>query len=56
MRITGMFLGHWSSGFFLAQGPGKGSGVEYTLALLLMALAVLFGGAGALSIDGLIGR
>ena len=51
-----MFLSHWSSGFFLAQGPGKGSGVEYTLALLLMALAVMFGGAGALSIDGLIGR
>jgi len=50
-----MFLSHWSYGFFVAQGPGKGSGVEYTLALLLMALAVIFGGAGALSIDGLIG-
>lgn len=51
-----LFLGHWSNGFFLAQGPGKGSGIEYTLALFLMATAIVFGGAGALSIDGLIGR
>ena len=41
-------------GFFLAQGPGKGSGIEYTLALFLMATAIVFGGAGALSIDGLL--
>lgn len=51
-----LFLSHWSNGFFLAQGPGRGSGIEYTLALFLMALALVFGGAGALSIDGLIAR
>jgi putative oxidoreductase len=51
-----MVLGHGSNGFFLAQREGRGSGVEYTLALFLMALAVMVGGAGALSIDGLIGR
>ena len=51
-----LFLSHWSNGFFLAQGPGKGSGIEYTLALFLMALAVTFGGAGAFSIDGLLSR
>ena len=51
-----LFLSHWSNGFFLAQGPGKGSGIEYTLALFLMATALVFGGAGALSIDGLLGR
>lgn len=51
-----LFLGHWSNGFFLAQGPGKGSGIEYTLALFLMALAVMVGGAGALSIDGMLSR
>ena len=51
-----LFLSHWSSGFFLAQGPGKGSGIEYTLALLLMAVALVFGGAGALSIDGMLSR
>jgi len=51
-----LYLGHWGNGFFLAQGPGKGTGIEYTLALLLMALAVMIGGAGALSIDGLLSR
>lgn len=51
-----LFLGHWSNGFFLAQGPGKGSGIEYTLALLLMALTVMVGGAGAFSIDGMLSR
>jgi len=51
-----LFLSHWSNGFFLAQGPGKGSGIEYTLALFLMALALVFGGAGAFSIDGLIAK
>jgi uncharacterized membrane protein YphA (DoxX/SURF4 family) len=49
-----LYLGHWGNGFFLAQGPGKGSGIEYTLALLLMALALTFGGAGAFSLDGLL--
>ena len=51
-----MVLSHWSHGFFLASAPGKGSGIEYTLALFLMALAVMVGGAGALSIDGLLSR
>jgi putative oxidoreductase len=49
-----LYLSHWSNGFFLAQGPGKGSGIEYTLALFLMAVALMIGGAGALSIDGLL--
>jgi len=47
---------HWEWGFFLNQGPGKGSGIEYCLALMLMAIALVFGGAGALSIDGAISR
>jgi putative oxidoreductase len=51
-----LWMGHWSNGFFLAQRHGRGSGIEYTLALLLMTLAVLVGGAGALSIDGLIAK
>ena len=50
-----LFLSHWSNGFFLASGPGRGSGIEYTLALFLMATALVFGGAGALSIDGRLG-
>jgi putative oxidoreductase len=51
-----MFLSHWSNGFFLNQGPGKGSGIEYTFALVMMALALTVGGAGAWSIDGLLSR
>lgn len=51
-----MFLSHWEHGFFLTQRNNAGSGIEYTLALLLMALAVMIGGAGALSIDGLLSR
>jgi putative oxidoreductase len=51
-----MFLSHWSNGFFLNQGPGKGSGIEYTFALVMMALTLAVGGAGALSIDGMLSR
>jgi putative oxidoreductase len=47
---------HWEHGFFLARRPGEGSGVEYCLALFLMAIALLIGGGGALSIDGLLSR
>lgn len=53
---TAMFKSHWSNGFFLQQKHDRGSGIEYTLALLLMALALLAGGAGALSIDLMISR
>ena len=47
---------HWEHGFFLARRPGDGSGIEYCLALFLMALALVVGGGGALSIDGLLSR
>jgi putative oxidoreductase len=44
---------HWRNGFFLnwSLEPGKGHGFEMNLALIGMELAVLVGGAGALSID-----
>ena len=47
---------HWPNGFFInwALEPGKGHGFEMNLALIAMALAVLVGGAGILSIDRLI--
>jgi putative oxidoreductase len=47
---------HWEHGFFLARRPGEGSGMEYCLALLLMAAALVIGGAGALSLDRLIAQ
>ena len=47
---------HRPHGFFLnwSLTPGKGHGLEMNLALIGMALAVLIGGAGAVSIDRLI--
>jgi putative oxidoreductase len=53
---TAMFQSHWGNGFFLQQKHGRGSGIEYTFALLLMALTLVVGGAGALSIDRIISR
>jgi len=45
---------HWKNGFFLATQPGQSNGWEYNVTLIAMALAVLIGGAGALSVDFLI--
>jgi putative oxidoreductase len=47
---------HARHGFFInfAQTPGKGHGFEFNLALIVMALSILIGGAGALSVDRLI--
>ena len=47
---------HGKHGFFLnfAMTPGKGHGYEFNLVLIAMALSILIGGAGALSIDRLI--
>jgi putative oxidoreductase len=45
---------HWANGFFLATQPGQGNGWEFNFVLIAMALAVVIGGAGALSIDGLL--
>jgi putative oxidoreductase len=47
---------HWRNGFFLnwSLEPGKGHGFEMNLALIGMALAVLVGGGGTLSLDRLI--
>ena len=43
---------HGQHGFFLNLGvPGKGPGFEFNLALIAMALAILIGGAGILSLD-----
>ncbi|PYN52611.1 MAG: DoxX family protein [Candidatus Rokuibacteriota bacterium] len=47
---------HAAHGFFLnwSMTPGKGHGYELNLALIAMALALLIGGGGVLSIDRLI--
>jgi putative oxidoreductase len=47
---------HAPHGFFLnfALTPGKGHGYEFNLVLIAMALSILIGGAGFLSVDRLI--
>jgi len=44
---------HGQHGFFLnfSGTPGKGHGIEFNFVLIAMALAVLIGGAGMLSVD-----
>jgi len=44
---------HAQHGFFInfAGTPGKGHGIEFNFVLIAMALSILIGGAGALSID-----
>ena len=48
-----VFLVHLKNGFFLNHfgTPDKGHGIEFALALLCMALALVFTGAGFFSID-----
>jgi putative oxidoreductase len=45
-----MYKVHWVNGFFL-NTPGKGPGIEFTLALLGMALALVVTGGGQWSLD-----
>ncbi len=47
---------HAQHGFFLNWNltPGKGHGWEFNFALIAMALAIVIGGAGMLSVDRLI--
>ncbi len=49
---------HWVHGFFMnaACTPGKGHGIEFTLALLGMALFLVVSGGGKWCIDRLIFR
>lgn len=44
---------HWVNGFFLNWfcETGKGHGIEYNLALLAMALALVLAGGGSYSLD-----
>jgi len=48
--VTAMLSVHWKNGFFLGQYPG----IEFTLALLGMALALLIAGGGQASGDRMI--
>ena len=49
---------HWVHGFFMNAScvPGRGHGIEFTLALLGMALYLVFAGGGRWCIDRLVFR
>jgi putative oxidoreductase len=51
--VVAMYKVHWVNGFFMnaACAPGRGHGIEFNLALLGMALALVFSGGGAWSVD-----
>jgi len=54
VMAVGMIMVHWQNGFFIPQKvaqPGDVPvGIEFTLALLAMALCVAFAGAGGLKV------
>lgn len=54
MAVATMMV-HWKHGFLLSSGePGGGTGYEYTFTLFCVALTLLIGGAGNLSVDRMI--
>ena len=52
VMLTAMLGVHWKNGFFLGAAPG----IEFTMALLGMALALLIAGGGQASADKMISR
>ena len=53
VMAVAMYKVTWASGFFLNITciPGRGSGIEYNLALLVMALSLVLKGGGPWSMD-----
>ena len=50
VMVVAAVSAHWKSGFFVTQG-----GYEYNLVIAIAALSLAFTGAGALSLDALLG-
>src|SRR3981081_1874023 len=54
--VTAVFMVHQRFGLFMNWGgTQKGEGIEYHLLALAMAGAIMIAGAGAVSLDGLLG-
>lgn len=58
VMVIAIYKVHWVNGFFINTYclPGKGHGIEFTLALLGMALYLMVAGGGKWCIDRLIFR
>lgn len=58
VMLVAIYKVHWMNGFFLnsQSSPGHGTGLEYTLALLGMAVYLIIAGGGQWCLDRLIFR
>jgi putative oxidoreductase len=57
VMIGAIHMAHWQNGFFMNwYGKQTGEGFEYHLLVIAMALALIFTGAGAFSIDRQFGK
>ena len=56
MMLVATFKAHWRIGFFMNWGnqPERGEGFEFSLTLAVAALALVFMGAGAYSLDAIL--
>ncbi len=58
VMLVAIYKVHWAHGFFINAFciPGRGHGIEYTVALLGMALYLLIAGGGRWCLDRLVFR
>jgi len=59
MTMTGALVmgGHINNGFFMNWfGMQKGEGIEYFILVIGLALALMIGGSGKLSVDNVISK
>ncbi|MDD5287223.1 MAG: DoxX family protein [Desulfuromonadaceae bacterium] len=58
VMLVAIYKVHWINGFFLnmTSAPGRGHGIEYSIALLGMALYLIISGGGKWCLDRLIFR
>ncbi len=58
VMLTAIYKIHWANGFFLNMtwAAGRGHGIEYTMALLGMALYLIIAGGGQWCLDRLVFR
>ena len=56
LMLVAIYMVHWPMGFFMNwSGQQKGEGFEYHLLVLAMTLVLMIRGAGAFSLDRVIG-
>lgn len=56
VMLVAIYKVHWAHGFFLNSSAGHGQGIEYSIALLGMALYLMIAGGGRWCLDRLVFR